>query len=97
MDILKGTSIGAIICINDSLLRVAKNIKLFEPNMDDAIALAHQHFLYQPFLAELIFNLLGRYVLTVRRDDQVLFAPGPSSKGKYSENSSIRYAAAELI
>ncbi len=33
MDILKGTSIGAIICINDSLLRVAKNIKLFEPNM----------------------------------------------------------------
>ena len=33
LDILKGTSIGAIICINDSLLRVAKNIKLFEPNM----------------------------------------------------------------
>lgn len=33
MDILKGTSIGAIICINDSLLRVAKNIKLFKPNM----------------------------------------------------------------
>ena len=33
MDILKGTSIGAIICINDSLLRVAQNIKLFEPNM----------------------------------------------------------------
>ena len=33
MDILKGTSIGAVICINDSLLRVAKNIKLFEPNM----------------------------------------------------------------
>lgn len=33
MDILKGLSTGAIICINDSLLRVAKNIKLFEPNM----------------------------------------------------------------
>ncbi len=33
MDILKGTSIGAVICINDSLLRVAKNIKLYEPNM----------------------------------------------------------------
>ena len=33
MDILKGNSIGAIVCINDSLLRVAKNIKLFEPNM----------------------------------------------------------------
>ncbi len=33
LDILKGTSIGAIICINDSLLRVAQNIKLFEPNM----------------------------------------------------------------
>ncbi len=33
MDILKGASIGAVICINDSLLRVAKNIKLFEPNM----------------------------------------------------------------
>lgn len=33
MDILKGMSLGAIICINDSLLRVAKNIKLFQPNM----------------------------------------------------------------
>ena len=33
MDILKGISLGAIICINDSLMRVAKNIKLFEPNM----------------------------------------------------------------
>ena len=33
MDILKGTSIGAVICINDSLLRVAQNIKLFEPEM----------------------------------------------------------------
>lgn len=33
MDILKGLSLGGIICINDSLLRVAKNIKLFQPNM----------------------------------------------------------------
>ena len=33
MDILKGISLGSIICINDSLLRVAKNIKLFAPNM----------------------------------------------------------------
>ena len=33
MDILKGLSLGSIICINDSLLRVAKNIKLFEPEM----------------------------------------------------------------
>ena len=33
MDILKGLSVGAVICINDSLLRVAKNIKLFEPDM----------------------------------------------------------------
>lgn len=33
MDILKGLSVGSVICINDSLLRVAKNIKLFEPNM----------------------------------------------------------------
>lgn len=33
MDILKGVSLGAVICINDSLLRVAKNIKLFKPNM----------------------------------------------------------------
>lgn len=33
MDILKALSIGSVICINDSLLRVAKNIKLFEPNM----------------------------------------------------------------
>ena len=32
-DILKALSLGAIICINDSLLRVAKNIKLFEPNL----------------------------------------------------------------
>lgn len=33
MDILKGCSLGSVICINDSLLRVAKNIKLFKPNM----------------------------------------------------------------
>lgn len=33
MDILKGISLGSVICINDSLMRVAKNIKLFEPNM----------------------------------------------------------------
>lgn len=33
MDILKGLSLGSIICINDSLLRIAKNIKLFEPNV----------------------------------------------------------------
>ncbi|MGN0317888.1 MAG: AMP-binding protein [Lachnospira sp.] len=33
MDILKGLSIGCVICINDSLMRVARNIKLFEPNM----------------------------------------------------------------
>lgn len=33
MDILKGMSIGAVVCINDSLLRVLKNIKLFEPNI----------------------------------------------------------------
>lgn len=32
-DILKALSLGAVICINDSLLRVAKNIKLFEPNL----------------------------------------------------------------
>lgn len=33
MDILKALSLGSVICINDSLLRVAQNIKLFEPNM----------------------------------------------------------------
>ena len=33
MDILKGISLGAVICINDSLIRVAKNIKLFKPEM----------------------------------------------------------------
>lgn len=33
MDILKALSTGAVVCINDSLLRVAKNIKLFEPNV----------------------------------------------------------------
>ncbi|MGN1130053.1 MAG: AMP-binding protein [Ruminococcus sp.] len=33
MDILKGISLGSIICINDSLLRVAKNILLFKPDM----------------------------------------------------------------
>lgn len=33
MDILKGLSLGSVICINDSLLRVAKNVKLFQPNM----------------------------------------------------------------
>ena len=33
MDILKGVSLAAVICINDSLMRVAKNIKLFKPEM----------------------------------------------------------------
>lgn len=33
MDILKGISLASVICINDSLLRVAKNIKLFKPEM----------------------------------------------------------------
>lgn len=33
LDILKGISLGALICINDSLLRVAKNIQLFKPEM----------------------------------------------------------------
>lgn len=33
MDILKALSLGSTICINDSLLRVVKNIKLFKPNM----------------------------------------------------------------
>ena len=33
MDILKAISLGSVICINDSLLRIAKNITLFEPNM----------------------------------------------------------------
>ncbi len=33
MDFLKGMSLGSIICLNDSLMRVAKNIKLFVPNM----------------------------------------------------------------
>lgn len=33
MDILKGLSLGSVICINDSLLRVVKNISLFKPEM----------------------------------------------------------------
>lgn len=33
MDILAGLSLGSVICINDSLLRVAKNIRLFQPNV----------------------------------------------------------------
>lgn len=33
MDILKGLSLGSVICMNDSLIRMAKNIKLFRPNV----------------------------------------------------------------
>ncbi|MCD8025526.1 MAG: AMP-binding protein [Clostridiales bacterium] len=33
MDILKGISLGSIICINDSIMRITKNIKLFKPEM----------------------------------------------------------------
>ena len=33
MDILKGLSVGSVVCINDSLLRMAKNIQLFRPNI----------------------------------------------------------------
>ena len=33
MDFLKGFSTGAVVCINDSLIRMVKNIKLFRPNL----------------------------------------------------------------
>lgn len=33
MDILKGISLGSIICINDSLIHMAKNMKYFQPDM----------------------------------------------------------------
>ncbi len=33
MDIIKGLFIGATLCINDSIMRVAKNMKLFQPDM----------------------------------------------------------------
>jgi long-chain acyl-CoA synthetase len=33
MDIIKAMSLGGVICINDSLMRIAKNCKLFEPDM----------------------------------------------------------------
>lgn len=33
MDILKGISLGSVICINDSIMRMAKNIQLFAPDM----------------------------------------------------------------
>ena len=33
MDVLKGISCGSIICINDSLIRMVKNFKLFEPTI----------------------------------------------------------------
>ncbi len=33
MDILKGLSCGSIICVNDSLIRMIKNIRLFEPTI----------------------------------------------------------------
>jgi len=33
MDVLKGLYIGATVCINDSIMRVAKNMKLFQPDM----------------------------------------------------------------
>ena len=33
MDILKGLACGSIICINDSLIRMVKNIKLFQPTI----------------------------------------------------------------
>ena len=33
MDVIKGLYIGATVCINDSIMRVAKNMKLFQPDM----------------------------------------------------------------
>ena len=33
MDFLKGLSAGAVVCINDSLIRMVKNFKLFRPNV----------------------------------------------------------------
>ena len=31
-DILKGLQLGSTICINDSLMRIAKNLQVFKPN-----------------------------------------------------------------
>lgn len=33
MDIIKGISLGSVICINDSLMHMAKNMKIFQPDM----------------------------------------------------------------
>ena len=33
MDIIKGISIGMIICINDSIMRFQRNLKLFQPEI----------------------------------------------------------------
>ncbi len=33
MDILKAIQIGSVVCINDSIMHLAKNIKLFQPHM----------------------------------------------------------------
>lgn len=33
MDIIKGLYIGAIVCINDSIMHVQRNLKLFQPDM----------------------------------------------------------------
>ena len=48
MDILKALSLGAIICINDSIMRVVKNMKLFKPEMT----------LMVPMMIETVYNKL---------------------------------------
>lgn len=48
MDILKALDLGSIICINDSIMRVVKNMKIFQPEM----------MLMVPMMIETIYNKL---------------------------------------
>lgn len=45
-DILKGLQLGSTICINDSLMRIAKNLQVFKPNT----------MLVVPMIAQVMYN-----------------------------------------